>query len=121
MPVEAKVVALSALASDAAAAQRKQPQHVTVIDARQVLYGPGQGATTKKTPAGGTIEIPNRITLAVPRDVLLSMRSKPEDAKVVMLLMVVPAGMVRAIAQRAESPIVSVEQDRAERARLVRP
>lgn len=122
MPIEAKAAAFAALSADAVAAQRGQPQHVVVFDARQILYST-QRKTEKVIP--GKLEkqqIPDRLTIAVPPGVLRSLAGDPRKAKKVVLLQIIDAEVIREIERRVESPIVTPEQDRAERAaRMVRP
>ena len=125
MPLEAKAVALAALAADADAARLQQPQNVVVIDARQVLYATQRA--TKKNVLGSPKkqDIPDRVTLAVPPDVLRSLAGEPSKAKKVVLLQIIDAEFVREIERRAASRIVTPDQDRAERAAarpgMVRP
>lgn len=119
--IDTKSLLTIALGQDAQAAMHQQPGQVQVIDLRHIIYG-----ETKRRKPGkeGDPDIPNRVTLGVPDDVLLSLRGDKEP-KLYVLLAVVPAALAGQIAARQASSIVTPEQDLRERQMrpqgLVRP
>lgn len=98
-----KQLVLGGLLSDIAAVKAGAPEHVVILDARGCCVG-----SKRATPAkpNGKAAAPDRVTLAVPPEVLLSIAGGPKAAKFAVMLVVMPMEMAREIYERTQSRII---------------
>ena len=110
--LDPKQLLIQALAADVPQMQAGQPGRIQVMDARSVLYDTRRGKPGKN----GQPDVPDRVTLAVPPELLLSVRPQgrpPQKRKppaFYVLMVAVPADVAGEIARQATSRILTPEQ-----------